>query len=76
MHPKWKRFTDACQAVVDAKDNPAVNYAVGYARAGLTMDDWWVCKTQCLYILSNITAWRGDTAKHVRAELKELSTME
>ncbi len=28
-------------------------------------------KTQALYILSNITHWRGDTAKAVRAFLKD-----
>lgn len=68
-------FEEACRAVVAAGDDPKqvnqVNYAVGYARAGLRMVLSHEKKVQALYILNNITRWRGDTAKAVRAFLKE-----
>ena len=73
-------FEEACQAVVDAgkdkKQIRQVDYAVGYARAGLNQipkDDTHARKVQALYILNNITSWRGDKAKEVRAFLKAFS---
>lgn len=70
-------FEEACQAVVDAgKDKNQirqVDYAVGYARAGLRMVLAHEKKVQAVYIVNNISSWRGDTAKAVRAFLKEFS---
>ncbi len=73
-------FEEACQAIIAAGDDPKqvkqVDYAVGYASAGLHRihkDDDKARKLQALYILNNITRWRGDTAKAVRAFLKEYS---
>ena len=47
----------------------ALNYAVQYCRAALYMggDD---LRVQCLYILGNISRWRHEKAKEVRAVLK------
>lgn len=70
-------FEEACRAVVavgdDQKQVNQVNYAVGYARAGLRMVLSHEKKVQALYILGNITRWRGDKAKEVRAFLKAFS---
>lgn len=73
-------FEEACQAIVDAGNDPKqvnqVNYAVNYASAGIHLipkDDERGRKVQALYILGNITHWRGDKAKEVRAFLKEFA---
>lgn len=73
-------FEEACQAIVDAGNDPKqvqqVNYAVNYASAGIHLihkDDERGRKVQALYILGNITRWRGDKAKEVRAFLKAFS---
>lgn len=64
-------FDDCCRAIIRNKDKPALNWAVNYARAGIGMTGR-DARTQALYILSNITHWRGDEAKQVRASLKAL----
>ena len=54
----------------DKKAYPkTLNYAVDYCKYALYMtgED---LRTQCLYILSNITHWRHPEAKNVRATLK------
>ena len=53
------------KAYADALDQAAYEGEIYYGSRehGLKM--------QALYILSNITHWRGDTAKAVRAYLKE-----
>lgn len=63
-------FHDACRAVVRNADKPALNYAVGYARAGLDMTEAEEIRVQSLYILNNISGWRGDEAKAARAIFK------
>jgi hypothetical protein len=60
---------EAFQAIVDHADEPSLNWAVKYAKYGL------VCspeeeKIQALYTVGNITRWRGELAKEVRAALK------
>ena len=64
------------EAIIANKDAPALNYCVNYAQYGLLMllgrmplRDANV-RTQILYVLNNMTHWRGDTAKQVRASLK------
>jgi len=64
-------FNEACKAIIANSNAPAVNYAVGYARAGLSMTDPEAIRVQCLYILNNITHWRGPIAKEARAAFKE-----
>jgi hypothetical protein len=44
-------------------------YAVEYCRAALQMQGYEL-SIQCLYILNNISHWRGEDAKDVRAILK------
>jgi hypothetical protein len=48
-------------------------YAKAYASAGLMFgeEDKNAQLDQALYIMGNITYWRGPTAKIVRAELKD-----
>jgi hypothetical protein len=69
-----ERFHSACTDVIlGAKASKALNYAVGYARAGMNLSDAESIRVQCLYILNNITHWRGDTAKRARAVFKEFA---
>ncbi len=66
-------FHIACQNVVEYKDEKALNYAVNYAKHGLTVTTLYEAKVQALYILSNISYWRGDIAKETRAILKRIT---
>lgn len=70
-------FNECCEAIIAAGRDPKqvnqVNYAVAYAVYGRTMVLSRDIKVQALYILNNITSWRGDTAKAVRAALKEIA---
>lgn len=67
-------FQAACRAILAESNKPALNYAVGYARAGLEMTDPEEIRVQCLYILNNITGWRGEAAKETRGTFKWLAT--
>jgi hypothetical protein len=66
-------FREACEAIVANRKAPALNYAVDYATHGLTVTDPHEMKIQALYILNNITRWRGTTAKGVRQTLKTVA---
>ena len=68
-----KTFHKACQNILDNKDSKAVNYAVNYAKYGLTITEEFEAGTQALYILNNITHWRGAVAKETRQMLKEFT---
>ena len=50
----------------------ALNYAIEYAKAGQIMlgDE---LRVQCLYVLNNITHWRGEDAREVRKTLKDFT---
>jgi hypothetical protein len=64
-------FREACAAVVEHCPD---EYAKSYAQAGLDRDmDGEMARVQCLYILGNMTHWRGDRARAVREALKRLS---
>lgn len=65
-------FHRACQRVYDNRASAALDYAVGYARAGLSVSDPHECRVQCLYILNNMTHWRGAVAKECREDFKRL----
>lgn len=60
--------------VADEKGNGLIQYAASYALAAermhLTGEAW---RVQCLYILGNLSGWRGEEAKAVKAWLKEQS---
>jgi len=64
-------FNEACKAILANRQAPALNYAIGYAAAGAEMlPGTHASRVQALYILNNITHWRGDVAKEVRVALK------
>ncbi len=54
------------------RDEPALNWCVNYAKKGLLLCTTDGIKTQIPYILSNMTRWRGERAKAVRFDLKDL----
>lgn len=68
-----EEFHSACQSILHESGSPTLNYAVGYARAGLSMTDPREVQVQCRYILNNITHWRGETAKRCRETFKQLA---
>ena len=68
-----KNFYKACQLIVDNSHEKSVNWAVNYAKHGLTVTNEPEAKVQALYILSNIQYWRGEVAKDVRALLKSFT---
>lgn len=63
---------EALQKIVDNRRERALDYAVNYAKYALSIprsrDD--ELRTQVLYVVSNITHWRGEVATEVRASLK------
>jgi hypothetical protein len=64
---------EAIQIILsDKKSYPtALNYAIDYCQAAMEMPaESEAFKTQCLYILNNITYWRHPQAKEVRATLR------
>lgn len=61
-------FAEVCKIVFEECNNP---YAKTYAKAGLRMTDPYEVKVQALYILSNLTYWRGARAKEIKAVLTE-----
>lgn len=67
------KFHKACQNILDNRDAKALNWAVNYAQYGLQITDPEEVKIQALYILNNMTYWRGDVAKETRKLLKEVS---
>ena len=64
-----------CKAAADGGNKGNMAYAAGYASAGRARGgmEGEERRVQALYILNNITHWRGDLAKTVRARLKEFS---
>ena len=67
------KFYRACQLIIDNSDKKAVNWAVNYAKYGLTVTNEQEAKVQALYILSNIQYWRGEVAKDARTLLKSFT---
>jgi len=67
-------FHQACSAILIHKKEPSLNWAVNYAKYGLEIpdEDGEQQRVQALYILGNITRWRGELAKRVRATLKKV----
>jgi len=66
-------FHAACREVVVCRGNPALDYAIDYAQAGLAMTDADECRVQCLYLCENITKWRGPIAEGARKAFHRLS---
>ena len=65
-------FDECCTTIMRNRGEKALNYAVEYARAGIGMKGY-EAKVQALYILNNMSRWRGDIAKQVRESLKAIS---
>lgn len=61
-----------CEAILQSAHKKALNYAVGYARHGLACEGP-EARVQALYILNNMTRWRGPMAKAVRQSLKTIA---
>ena len=60
----------AFRNIIKNKQEKALNYCVNYARAGLHMTGREL-KVQCLYVLNNMTHWRGADARKARNIIKE-----
>jgi hypothetical protein len=67
--PSEQEVHKCLQAIVDNRNEKSLNWAVNYAQAGLNMSGEEL-RVQCLYVLGNISHWRGDLARSVRATLK------
>ena len=61
---------EACRKIVENAKEPSLNWAVNYASYGPGLPAGPELKVQCLYVLSNISRWRGPEAKEVRETLK------
>ena len=48
-------------------------YAKAYANAGMELCDEAYVRTQCLYILGNMSHWRGELARQCRETFRALS---
>jgi hypothetical protein len=66
-------FHEACRSIVAHQGVRSLNYASNYAKHGLLVSDPHEQRVQALYILNNMTHWRGDIAKRVREALKTAS---
>lgn len=70
-------YEQACDAVINAASQTGVNnmlrFAATYADAGKRMRTHEARRVQSLYILHNITSWRGEDAKKVREFFKNYS---
>ena len=67
-----KQVYEALRKIVNNRQEKSLNWAVDYAMTGLSMNGHGL-KIQCLYVLNNISRWRGDEAKEVRQILKNYS---
>ena len=67
--PTESDVKSAFETIIRNHNLKAVNYAVNYAHAGLEMTNKSL-RVQCLYVLNNITSWRGEVASEVRLTLK------
>lgn len=63
-------FHKCCEIIVKNREVKALNYAVNYARYGMSISSLHEAKVQALYILNNIQYWRGEEATNVRTKLK------
>ena len=68
------KFKFFCRVILDipAKPEAMINYAKAYAKAGLGLWTAEEITTQIKYILANLSTWRGEQARTVKASLREL----
>jgi len=62
---------EALGKIWENRHEKSLNYAVNYAKYGMYLEDGEELRVQCLYVLGNITRWRGEVAKEVRQTLKD-----
>lgn len=62
---------EALQSIVNNAEEKSLNWAVNYAAYGLQLAEGEELRVQCLYVLNNISRWRGELAKEVRQTLKQ-----
>lgn len=68
----WNASLKAIIAAASKSQGGNIQYAASYARAGLGMIGE-ERRVQALYILSNLSGWRGEEAKAVKEALKSFS---
>jgi hypothetical protein len=77
--PSEDEVHEAFRKIVKNQHEPALNYAVNYAKAGLNHPDKGgpmtgdELRVQALYTLGNISRWRGEDGKSVRDTLKRFT---
>jgi hypothetical protein len=64
-------FDECCHAILRTPRTDI--HAKAYAKAGLDMTNPHTIAVQALYILGNITHWRGGDAPAVREALKRIA---
>ena len=60
----------ALERIVENSKSKALNYCMNYAKVGLGMSGYELY-VQVLYVLNNMTHWRGPEATEVRKTLKQ-----
>ena len=70
--PPHMSFAECCDSIIRNAHEPALNWAVNYAKAGRNMVGE-EARVQALYIVGNISRWRGEEARNVRHALKRIS---
>jgi hypothetical protein len=69
------RIRRSFESIVANQEKKALNWAIDYAEHGIALIDGNCSdhdlKMQILYVLNNITHWRGDESVVVRGTLKE-----
>jgi hypothetical protein len=67
-----KEWNDACRAILKAaeasKEGDAIRYGASYAQAGIGMTGEYR-RVQALYIRNNLSGWKGEEARAVKAVL-------
>jgi len=74
-----KSLHDCYRLILARANERALNYAVGYARHGLTLPNatkrselGHEARIQALYVRTNLSGWRGGDAKAVRALMDKI----
>ena len=69
MSSRPQTFVEACMTTVRHCPDP---YAKSYANAGIGLTTKEEIQCQCLYILNNMSHWRGPIAKQCRETFKRI----
>ena len=68
------KLKTCCENIITNSTQKSLNWAVNYAKQGLALINesvsLRVLHIQALYILNNISYWRGDVAAQTRSDLK------